>query len=156
MRCDTSVQAIRPKLQIAFALIFGFTLAACGQTAASPTPAPTATPKPVVEARDVGNLGKILVAGSNGLTLYKWSRDTPGVSNCKDPCATRWPPLTLTAGQKPTGGAGVTGTLDLISRPDGAKQVTYRGAPLYFFQDDKAAGDTKGNGVGGTWSVVNP
>ncbi len=151
------VQALRWKLQIAFAVIFGLMLAACGtQTATSPTPSPTPTPKPAVEVRDAGALGKILVAGSNGLTLYKWSMDTPGVSKCKDQCATRWPPLTVTSGQKATGGTGVTGALDLISRADGAMQVTYRGAPLYFFQGDQAAGDTKGNGVGGTWSVVSP
>lgn len=133
-------------------------LAACGgetKTAASPTPSPTPAPKAAVEVRDAGALGKILVA-ANGMTLYKFANDKPGVSNCATgPCATRWPALAAPAG-KLVGGTGVTGTLGTISRPDGVMQVTYKDAPLYFFAPDTAPGDTKGNGVGGVWSVVSP
>jgi predicted lipoprotein with Yx(FWY)xxD motif len=134
-------------------------LAACGsQPAASSTPTPTPTPKPVVEAREVGALGKILVAASNGMTVYTFTNDKAGdgKSACKGGCLTRWPPLTVPEGQKPTGGPGVTAAeLATITREDNsAKQVTYKGLPLYFFMNDMAPGDTKG--IYPNWQVVKP
>jgi Secreted repeat of unknown function len=33
-----------------------------------------------------------------------------------------------------------------VKRPDGRRQVAYRGAPLYTFSLDKRVGDVKGNG----------
>ena len=44
----------------------------------------------------------------------------------------------------------------MISRDDGREQVTYNGLPLYYFANDKAPGDTKGQGVGGVWFVAAP
>ena len=35
-------------------------------------------------------------------------------------------------------------------------QVTYNDIPLYYFQADEKAGDTKGQAVGGVWWVVAP
>ena len=52
--------------------------------------------------------------------------------------------------------AGANGTLATITRDDGTMQVTYNGMPLYGFAADKAPGDTKGDGVGGVWSVAKP
>jgi predicted lipoprotein with Yx(FWY)xxD motif len=141
----------------ALLVVVSLALAACGnQPAASstPTPTPTPAPKAVVEVREAGTLGTILVA-ANGMTLYKFANDKPGVSNCKDACATRWPVLTAPAG-KLVGGLGVTGTLATITRADGLTQVTYKDLPLYFYAPDTAPGDTKGQGVGGVWFVVNP
>jgi predicted lipoprotein with Yx(FWY)xxD motif len=91
-----------------------------------------------------------------GKTLYTLSSDTPGTSTCTGACTTPWPPLLLPSGQ-PTGPAGMTGTLGVITRSDGGRQVTYNGAPLYTFAGDTNPGDTKGDGVnafGGTWHVA--
>ena len=139
-------------------------LAACGgptggtAATASPSPSPTATPSqsaaPVVLAQTVGTMGTILVAASNSHTVYTFNSDTPGVSNCKGGCIGTWPSLTLTGGQTPTGGPGVTGQLGTITRDDGSLQVTYKGLPLYFFHSDSKPGDTKGNYTG--WSLVKP
>lgn len=105
-------------------------------------------------AQTVGSNGTILVAGSNRMTLYTFSNDSPGVSTCKGGCATIWPPLTAPAGQAPTGGAGVTGTLATITRDDGSLQVTYKGMPLYFFHNDSKPGDTNGHYT--SWELVRP
>src|SRR6202165_635607 len=143
-------------------------LAACGGSTSGPaataSPSPSATPSPtpspspaaaaVVLAQSVGTMGTILVAASNSHTVYTFDSDTPGASKCNGGCATTWPPLTITGGQTPTGGPGVTGQLGTITRSDGSVQVTYKGLPLYFFHSDSAAGDTKGNYPG--WSLVKP
>ncbi len=141
---------------IAFAAV---ALAACGGTSNQPvaTPTPSPTPKPVVEFKDAGTQGKVLVATKNGMTLYTFMRDTAnsGKSNCTGPCIQRWPALTVDTGAKPTGATGVTGILAAFVRTDDqTTQVTYNGLPLYFFSEDKAAGDTKG--IYQNWAVVKP
>jgi len=149
-------------------LFFGLMLAACGGTTsgpvatASPSPSPTATPAatpaasstPVVMAQTVGSMGTILVAASNGHTVYTFDSDTPGVSNCNGSCSTIWPAVSVAAGQTPTGGSGVTGPLGTITRSDGTLQVTYKGLPLYLFHKDANPGDTNGHYTG--WSLVKP
>jgi predicted lipoprotein with Yx(FWY)xxD motif len=64
----------------------------------------------------------------------------------------------VTVGEKDrlVAGAGVTGKLGTITRDDKSLQVTYNGLPLYYFKNDKAPGDTTGQGVGNAWSVVKP
>jgi predicted lipoprotein with Yx(FWY)xxD motif len=52
--------------------------------------------------------------------------------------------------------AGVGGVLGTIARTDGALQVTYNGAPLYYWKNDTKSGDTTGQNVGGVWFVVKP
>jgi predicted lipoprotein with Yx(FWY)xxD motif len=83
----------------------------------------------------------ILVAGSNGMTVYTYTSDTAGSgkSACSGGCLTKWPALTVAAGATPTAGSGVSGALGTITRTDnGTLQVTYNGLPLYFFSGDKA------------------
>jgi predicted lipoprotein with Yx(FWY)xxD motif len=99
-------------------------------------------------------LGTVLT-GANGNTLYTFDRDTPGVSNCSGNCATTWPPLTLASGNPPAP-AGVGGAFAVITRADGGRQVTYNGAPLYFYGPDTGPGDTSGDGVGGVWHAAKP
>ena len=43
-----------------------------------------------------------------------------------------------------------------ITREDGKQQTTYKGMPLYYFAADKAASDTKGQGVKDLWTVAAP
>jgi predicted lipoprotein with Yx(FWY)xxD motif len=98
------------------------------------------------------SLGTILVDGE-GRTLYLFTKDSPGVSVCEGECLKAWPILEgeLTAGD------GVDGALiGTISRSDGTTQATYRDWPLYYFAQDTAPGDVKGQGVNGVWFVVNP
>lgn len=109
-------------------------------------------------ATATSSLGTILVDAS-GKTLYTWDRDTGPTSTCTGACAATWPPLVLPAGTNaPVAGAGVGGTLTLAPRPDDATrmQVLFNGKPLYTYAADAAPGDTKGDGVGGTWHVAKP
>jgi len=43
-----------------------------------------------------------------------------------------------------------------ISRDDGEMQPIFRGYPLYYWVNDKKAGDTTVNGIKGVWFVTNP
>jgi predicted lipoprotein with Yx(FWY)xxD motif len=101
------------------------------------------------------DLGQFLV-DSRGMTLYMFTNDTEGVSNCTDQCAENWPPLTVANADLVGGGAGVMGALGTIERADGTLQVTYNGMPLYYWRDDAAPGDTNGQGRNDVWFVVPP
>jgi predicted lipoprotein with Yx(FWY)xxD motif len=119
--------------------------------------APSAAAETTVEAKEVGSIGTVLVAASNGMTVYIFTKDVKdsGESVCTDGCLETWPALTVAAGATPTGGDGVTGTLGTITRADdGTLQVTYNGLPLYFFKNDQAPGDS--NGVYENWEAVKP
>jgi predicted lipoprotein with Yx(FWY)xxD motif len=98
-------------------------------------------------------LGTILT-DSKKMTLYIYTKDTPGTSVCYDQCAVNWPPLIVT--DPPTAPDGVTGKLGTTTRKDGTLQVTYNDKPLYLFIGDTKAGDTTGQGVGNVWFIVNP
>jgi predicted lipoprotein with Yx(FWY)xxD motif len=124
------------------------------ESAAASAPAAGAV---TVEAKPVGAAGTVLVAGSNGMTVYIFTKDTKdsGKSVCTGDCLATWPALTVATGETPTGGTGVTGTLGTITREDdGTLQVTYNGLPLYFFKNDQAPGDA--NGVYEFWEAVKP
>jgi predicted lipoprotein with Yx(FWY)xxD motif/polyisoprenoid-binding protein YceI len=100
-------------------------------------------------------LGRFLT-GVDGMTLYRFNPDEPGLSNCYDQCAVNWPPLLVQAGEVPVAGFGVTGELGVTERQDETLQVTYDGMPLYYWIDDAAPGDTTGQGVNDVWFVVSP
>jgi predicted lipoprotein with Yx(FWY)xxD motif len=100
-------------------------------------------------------LGPIL-ADANGMTLYEFSPDMPGMSACNGGCAMTWPPLAPPDDGNLTADPYATGTIDAFMRDDSTMQVEYNGAPLYYFTGDKNPGDTNGNGIAGKWSVVTP
>lgn len=93
------------------------------------------------------------LAGPNGKTLYTNANDTSDTSTCTGGCADAWPPL-LGDGADVALGDGVSGTFGTVTRVDGGKQVTHDGHPLYYYAGDAAAGDAKGDGVGGIWSIA--
>ena len=141
-----------------FALSALLLATACGGATggAAPTvaPTPSPTPEPTVAVAE-SSLGKILVAATNKMTLYTYTRDTADTSNCYDACATAWPPFTIIG--TPVAGAGITGKLATTIRKDGSKQLTHNGKPLYFYNKDTKPGDTVGQNVGTVWFVVtNP
>ena len=129
-------------------------------------PPPRRAPAPARRARTTrsrsrpSRAGKTLT-GEDGKTLYFFKADTKGSgkSTCNADCATNWPPYTLEADEtlKPT--ADASGTVTMITRDDGTKQVAYNGWPLYYFKGDAAAGDANGqniNAFGGIWVIAAP
>jgi predicted lipoprotein with Yx(FWY)xxD motif len=134
-----------------------------GSTAATTSAPPVAKPPPnaeegtvFVSLGSVAGLGQVLV-DSEGHTLYAFSKDNGGTSTCEGACAKAWPPLLITHGEpEPSNGASAS-RLGTITRPDGDRQVTYAGHPLYGFSGDKNPGQATGNGAtafGGTWTAL--
>lgn len=144
-------------------LVLAMALGACTtagpgaqQVATAPVSSITAAPGvAVIMVSTDPKLGPILV-DQKGLTLYQFKLDTAGVSNCLSTCGATWPPV-YSKGTPVNGSPSqLTGKIDLITRPDGSQQVTYKGLPLYNFTLDTKPGDSSGNGYGGNWSVVKP
>ena len=108
----------------------------------------------VAGAAVVGSAGKAGAATKFPPALV-YTKDTPGVSNCYDQCAQKWPPLTVATGVTPTAGQGVSLTLGTIQRTDGATQVTINRMPAYYWYNDSKPGDASGQGVGGVWYVLD-
>jgi len=129
-----------------------------GYATTTPSPAAPAPAAPGQAKIGTGKtgLGEFLVDGS-GRTLYLFEADKGMTSSCYDACAKFWPPVTST----PTALAMTNVKASLIgslSRTDGTTQVVYNGHPLYYFSNDMASGDTKGQGLnafGGGWYVVD-
>lgn len=118
----------------------------CAQTASAQTATSLAT-------RAAPALGTFLTDQA-GKTLYMYTKDDVGISNCYDACAAAWPPLMTQA--DPMLPANLPGTVGTTQRIDGGVQVTYNGMPLYYWAKDQKPGDTTGQNVGGVWFVVNP
>ncbi|GAA1652324.1 COG4315 family predicted lipoprotein [Georgenia ruanii] len=97
-------------------------------------------------------LGTILV-DEDGKTLYVFTQDSPGKSTCEGQCLAMWPPV---KGPAKAGSGADAALLGTAQRSDGSTQVTYKGAPLYYFSADHKPGDTGGQGTGGVWWVVSP
>ncbi|MFI6980314.1 hypothetical protein ACIBSV_17210 [Embleya sp. NPDC050154] len=179
-----SVFSTRSLAAVAIAGALGLGLSACGSdskddgkaagTATQPTgqqsqPAPNTPGTPAAPAQSAnGTAGKaVLKAGTDaklgpivadgaGFTLYRFDKDTakPSKSNCEGDCLAKWPAVTTTGGVTLNGvDQSVVGS---VTRGDGSTQVTIGGWPVYRFAADTKPGETKGQGVGGTWFAVTP
>jgi predicted lipoprotein with Yx(FWY)xxD motif len=96
------------------------------------------------------DLGSILVDGE-GFTLYIFTNDTEGTSNCNEGCIENWPAV---PGDTTIGGDLDAAMFSTVTRADGSEQLAVNGLPLYRFAPDEAPGDVNGQGVGGVWFVV--
>lgn len=136
-------------------------LAGCGSSStsaggSSPAASPAATGQKIAVANNP-KYGNILV-DDKGITVYLFVKDTSTASTCYTQCASFWPPV-LTTGAPQAGTGADASLLGTSARTDGKTEVTYAGHPLYYFLQDKTAGDTKGqgvNGFGALWWVLTP
>jgi predicted lipoprotein with Yx(FWY)xxD motif len=129
-------------------------IAAAALSALAATPAVEAKRTPTVQIKTAQNatLGKRILTTAGGRTLYTLSAETDGRFICTGSCLSTWPPLILKNGAKAVGVA----RLGSIKRPDGRRQATYKGRPLYRFASDRAKGDVGGEGFVdvGTWHAA--
>jgi predicted lipoprotein with Yx(FWY)xxD motif len=168
---------VRLGVGLAVALGVGALTAACSSSSSSPAAAPSsaassaaATPaggsaspatagggSGLVITTKSGSAGAFLTNGS-GRSVYLWAKDAMNSSACSGACAAAWPPVTSTGAVTASGGADKA-DLSTITRPGGAKQVTYDGHPLYYFVGDTGAGQVNGQGsdsFGAKWWLVAP
>ncbi len=111
-------------------------------------------------------VGAVLAAQvANGhRSLYNLTFDPPDATTCTGPCSGIWPPL-LTDRQAAAGPGVNRDGLGILQRPDGTRQVTYFGHPVYMFAFDLGAGAPSGltNGeylvdqlAHGVWYLLAP
>jgi predicted lipoprotein with Yx(FWY)xxD motif len=139
----------------------GLTVAACGSSPAASTGTttsapPTSTASSAVLSTASTPLGTILV-DHQGKTVYLFASDSPGHSTCNGSCLTYWP-IVAAPSPVPASVPGVTAKLGSITRPDGTRQLTVNGWPVYTYAADTAPGMTSGqgtNGSGGLWWVIS-
>jgi predicted lipoprotein with Yx(FWY)xxD motif len=141
--------------------------AACGSTAPQPSASPAAAGAAASKAPSASSMHEVsalktastplgdVVTDGNGMTLYLFTNDTKGTtkSACTGQCLGYWPPALVGSTAPKT--TGISGTVGSIAAPGGGKQVTLNGWPLYYYAQDKAAGDVLGQGVMNIWWVVD-
>lgn len=98
--------------------------------------------------------GHTVLTDNAGLTLYSLSVEKHGRFICTGSCVSTWIPLLVRPGVKPTGPV----TLGTVKRPNGKRQVTFAGRPLYTFDGDSHKGEANGEGFKdvGTWHAATP
>jgi predicted lipoprotein with Yx(FWY)xxD motif len=164
-------------------MAIAFGLAGCGgegetpETAeATPTPEVAVTPDEPSQAgdepeEDVGGasserrpgtrivlresqFGEMLF-DSDRQAIYVYENDREDETRCFGECARAWPPV-YAQGEPQTGRGLDADLLGTIRRPNGRRQVTYDGRPLYYYVDE-APGEVRCHNVnlhGGFWWVI--
>jgi predicted lipoprotein with Yx(FWY)xxD motif len=162
-------------------LLVPLALGGCG-TAHTAAPAATAAPAPLLVAASdgtghaghgaaaggagpvqlyavqTGPLGAIATDGA-GRLLYRSDADSasPSSSRCAGACVQTWHPLLVVPGEEPELLGVDPADVGRLDRPDGGRQLTLAGWPLYVRADDTGELTTAGaNGADGTWFVVTP
>jgi predicted lipoprotein with Yx(FWY)xxD motif len=111
-------------------------------------PAFAAAPMPAEVAAKETGIGSVFTTAA-GLSLYTYDKDVArDESTCVAKCAEAWPPLVAPAAAAPVG------EWTIATRPDGGRQWSYRGKPVYTFARDPHPGATLGDGVQDVWHIA--
>jgi predicted lipoprotein with Yx(FWY)xxD motif len=138
-------------------VVAALALSSCGGSDVTTLSAPPTTNDSLVLTLQHSPVGPILATG-RGDTLYDFGPDTSTRSAClNDGCVFQWPPLVVTGPIRV--GKGVDESLvATIRRPDGSRQLTYGGHPVYTYNLDVTPGMVTGQAIdqdGGLWYVLN-
>jgi predicted lipoprotein with Yx(FWY)xxD motif len=141
-------------LAITVAVVASLALAACGGSSGSSGGGggTSAGSMSAVSVQHIGSSGNVLV-DAKGRALYTPDQEMNGKVLCTGACTSIWMPAKAS-------GSKLSGNFSTVKRPDGTKQIAYKGDPLYTFAQD-TPGQVTGDGVkdsfGGrnfTWHVV--
>lgn len=89
-----------------------------------------------------------VLTGKSGMALYTFDKDAQGKSACLNDCAATWPPAPVAEV------ASAADEFGSLVRPDGFKQLTLRGKPIYLFSGDQQPGQVNGDNIGGVWHAI--
>lgn len=105
-----------------------------------------------------GPLG-VVVTDGGGLPIYRYDRDgtKPPTSACTGACTKEWPPVVLSGDNQPELDGIDPALVGTLQRPDGLRQLTLAGWPLYRHAgDDGNLTAVYGNGADGSWFAISP
>jgi predicted lipoprotein with Yx(FWY)xxD motif len=123
-----------------------------------PTGSKRVKPNPSHLSIRTGAYGAFLV-DANGRALYAFSGDDNGQAACLTNCATVWPPVIVERVPRLESTSIDATKLEIITRPDGSRQLAYAKLPLYYSDSDFRAEDTWGHyamSFGGRFTLVSP
>jgi predicted lipoprotein with Yx(FWY)xxD motif len=132
-------------------------LSSCGGSNVTTLSAPPTTDVSLTLTVQHSPVGPILATGG-GDTLYDFGPDTATTSACvNDGCVFQWPPL-IARGPIHIGKGVDPSRVGTIRRPDGSRQVTYGGHPVYTYNLDVTPGMVTGQAIdqdGGLWYALD-
>lgn len=100
--------------------------------------------------------GKKYLTDPMGKTLYYFLNDTDDQSNCTGGCLNNWPVYVSQSTDFIVPATLNKTDFGTITSNDNKTQVTYKGWPLYYFNNDAARGEMKGQGVIDKWFIAQP
>jgi predicted lipoprotein with Yx(FWY)xxD motif len=89
--------------------------------------------------------GTDVLTDSQGKTLYTAPVEEGGNIRCVDACTSFWKPVTATSAEADRAAEDAGAGLGVVERPEGERQLTLDGLPLYTFVEEDA-GRLEGDG----------
>lgn len=128
-----------------------------GAATSAPAPATSSSASTsATELKTASSKAGQIVVDAKGMSVYYFTKDTKdsGTSACTGGCLAAWSPVTTTSATPAV--KDVSAKVGTIATPDGKKQLTINGMPIYHYTKDKAPGDITGQGFNNLWYLVNP
>ena len=89
--------------------------------------------------------GTDVLADSAGKTLYSAAVEKGDKILCVDACTSFWDPMLASSADAKKAAGELDANVGVVKRPDGARQLTFDGLPLYTFAEEDA-GKLEGDG----------
>jgi predicted lipoprotein with Yx(FWY)xxD motif len=136
---------MRPSIILSTVVIGAAALgvAACGSGDDDSVAGTAGSSTGVVSVANVG--GTDVLASSAGKTLYSAAVEKDGTILCVDACTSFWDPMLASSADAKKAAGQLDANLGVVRRPDGERQLTFDGLPLYTFAEEDA-GKLEGDG----------